>query len=1142
MNSVKTSAVVMLQEERKGKLSKDRRELFELLLQEKSSAPHPGAATIARVSAGRSSVPLSFPQQRLWFLNQLMPESSAFNIFKAVRLRGRLQVDVLERTLTEIQCRHESLRTTFDLAHGGPQQIIHAPQPVRLAVEHLESMEPADKEAAASRLAEAERVTAFDLRLGPLLRCRLLRLDGEDHVILLSMHHIISDGWSIALLLKEIMLLYEAFRRDDSSPLPELRIQYADFALWQRRQMEEHSWQEQLIYWKQKLNAVPATLDLTPDRRRLTGRSYRGALESISFPARLKEDLIAFSYQQQNTSFMTLLAGFHALLFRYTGQEHFTVGTPIANRRYSETEDLIGVFINTLVMRANCSGAPALFELLERTRQTCLEAYMNQDVPFEKVVEELNPDRMLNEQPLFQVMFTLRNEPVEKLTCPGLDITYLPCDKRTAMFPLVLSIHDVDNVLSCWMEYSSELFDASTVQRMLVHYRNLLMAMVAYPEKRISELDYLSESERQQVTTEWSMLTGSCRNQASVHQLFEAQAEKTPLAVALGFEGVQLTYADVNRRANQLANYLLDKGLKLESLVAVSLNRSLALPISLLAILKAGCAYLPLDPNYPEARIIQMLEDSRASLLISERSFASRFPGFSGAIIFLDEIEDHLAQRSSENITASCQPDRLAYVTYTSGSTGGPKGVAVTHRNIVRLVKNQNYINFDEAGAFLQLSPISFDAATFEVWGSLLNGGRLVIYSPHIPSLSELAAAIQKFHITALFLTTRLFQQMVDSHLEAFSNLHWLLTGGEVMPLAQAQRVIENLKHVRFSNIYGPTENTTFTCFYQIPDSHDFSKPVPIGFPIVNSSVYVLDREIAPVPVGVAGELYTGGEGVARGYFGQPALTAEKFVPDPFAGKPGSRLYRTGDRVRWLPDGALEFLGRFDEQVKIRGFRIEPAEIEGVLNLHEQVEASVIIPWRDTTGQKQLVAYYIGKKLPPTEYDLRSYLREELPEYMVPSRFIQINHLPLSASGKLNRNALPNPQFSARKTSVTDIRDLSDTEQVLISIWREVLGSDVMNPEENFFDLGGHSLLATQVLSRICAQLHVDLTLRTFFESPTIAGLAAVIEQKQENTESVSRNSSFPISAENQPLDALVEEIAQLSEEEAQSLLCDESN
>lgn len=942
-------------------LSDKKRALLDALLRE-DGLVSPHGREIPRRQAG-APIPASFAQQRLWFLDQLEPDGSAYNVPAAFHLKGKLDLDVLRRSLDEIVRRHEALRTTFGAIDGSPVQRVAADRSVDLSVVDLSDRPGPDRTAELHRRLKEESHRRFALSEDLMLRAVLLRLDAEEHVLLLMMHHIASDGWSMGILNGELSTLYRAFAAGKPSPLPELPIQYADFAVWQRQWLQGETLQAQLAYWKKQLDRVPA-LKLPADRPRPSLQTYRGAKRSVRLPQALSEALKALSRREGVTLFMTLLAAFQTVLYRYTGQDDIVVGSPVANRTRVEIERLMGFFVNTLVMRTDLSGNPSFRELLGRVREVTLRAYAHQDLPFEKLIEELHPQRKANDNPLFQIMFVLQNAPRQALELAGLTVSPFEFDSEIVRFDLEVHLWEKPQGLAADFIYNADLFDGATIERMAGHFQTLLEGIGADPDESVSRLPLLPAAERERMLVEWNSTESDYPRHECIHRLFEAEAARAPDAVAVVFEGEQLTYWELNQRANQLAHRLEALGVGPEVLVAVCLERSPEMVVGLLAILKSGGAYVPLDPAYPNERLAFMLHDARAPVLLTQKNWADEPPNFSFStdnrtVLYLDTEWDAIAQESAENPLSEVTAENLAYVMYTSGSTGQPKGICVPHRAITRLVLNPNYVALEPSDRIAQGSNCSFDAATFEIWAALLNGARLVGIAKDVAlSPRDLAAQIQKQGITVLFLTTALFNQIAAAAPQAFTGLRHLLFGGEAVDPVWVR---EALKHPpkRLLHVYGPTENTTFTSWHLVENVPEDAETVPIGAPISNTRIYLLDACLEPVPVGVAGELHIGGDGLARCYLNRPELTAEKFIPNPFSADPAARLYKTGDLARYRANGEIEFVGRIDHQIKIRGFRVEPGEIEAVLAQHPALRDAAVVARDDIAGDKRLVAYVL---------------------------------------------------------------------------------------------------------------------------------------------------------------------------------------
>lgn len=1044
-----------------------------------------------------ADIPLSFAQQRLWFLDQLEGKSPTYNIHRTIRLDGSLDISALEAALGEIVCRHEILRTTFKAKNGTPLQIIAPTFNRDLPVIDLQHLPEAIRESEVQRLALEEAREPFDIATESLIRFSLLRLSAESSVLLLTIHHIVADGWSLGVFFRELQVLYKAFSQNKPSPLPELPVQYADFAIWQRQYLTSEVLKANLNYWEQNLAGIPPLLELPTDRPRPRVQRFRGATASFALSVELTQKLLAVSQKHGTTLFMTLLAAFSILLYRYSGQEDIVVGSPIANRDRPEIESLIGFFVNTLVLRMNFAENPSFVSLLHRVREICLDAYSHRDLPFEQLVEELQPERN-NHTPLFQVMFVLQNTVDERIgegwELPGLKVSRLETRNATAKFDLTLSMEETEAGLIGYWEYNTDLFDAATIERTSGHFQTLLGAIAANPETQAGELPLLTPEERDRLLVEWNDTFAPYPQGKCIHQLFEEQVERTPDAVAVVFEEERLTYRELNGKANQLAHYLQGLGVGPEVLVGICVERSLSMIVGLLGILKAGGAYVPLDPNYPSDRLAYMLEDSSVQVLLIQQGLRERLHQQEVRVVCLDsDWVGLLAPQSESNpIAIASSADNLAYINYTSGSTGKPKGVEVTHRGVTSLLFGTDYINFSESEKFLHLAPIAFDASTFEIWGALLHGAPCVLFPEKVPTSKTLGNAIRQHDITTLFLTTALFNSIVDDEPEGLSGVRQLLMGGEVISVAHVRKALKALSSTQITHVYGPTEATTFACYYPIRRVIDKSiQSIPIGRPIVNTQIYILDNHLQPVPIGVPGELHIGGAGLARGYLNRPELTSQKFIPNPFSDEPGSRLYKTGDKARYLPDGNIEFIGRIDNQVKIRGFRIELGEIEATLAQHPEVREAVVIVREDNPGDKRLVAYIVPEGQQELAVSVfRSFLKSKLPDYMVPGPFVFLEAIPLTPNGKSDRHALAVLDVSTQEAE--RIAPRTTTELQLVQIWSEVLNLPVVGVRDDFFDLGGHSLLATCLMARIEEQLGVKLSVAALFSEPTIESQASL--------------------------------------------------
>lgn len=1078
-------------------LSPAKRSLLELRLIKKRPA---GAArqSIPRRANG-DPAPLSYNQQGLWVLNQIMPGTSLYHTPVAVRLTGVLDVTALRNALNFIVARHESLRTTFNTIDGAPAQEVAREIVIELPLIDLSTEPERVREAAARRILERETRRPFDLSEGPLIRSLLVRVNEQEHILLVTMHHIVTDGWSVGIFQRELSCLYKAFTAAEPVALPDLPIQYPDYSSWQRRWFAGQLYESQLSYWKKQFETLPSVLELPTDHQRpnvQASRAFRSSRHTVVLSKQITADLKVLSQKQGATLFMTLLTAYEILCFRYTGEEDIVVGTPIAGRQMPETENLIGLFINTLPMRTNLGGHPSFLEALGRVKATALGAYAHQDFPFERLVKEIQPERTLAHNPLFQVMFVLQNEESHPLQLPGLSTEHFRVDHSMANFDLTLDIVERDGQLVCMFEANADLFEPDTIERLTGHFQTLLAGIVENPGQGISALPLLSDVERQQLLLEWNHTKTDYPSHKCIHELFEQQVRETPDTVALICDDRQVAYRELNEQANQLAHYLRKRGVGPDTRVGVCVERSTDMIVVLLGILKAGGAYVPLDPDYPRTRLQFMLADAQVPVLITQEALLKNLPGNTTEIIYLDRLSEKIEGESKCNPAIVTSPEHLAYVMYTSGSTGKPKGVAVTHRNVVRLVKNTNYASFSTDEVFLQSATISFDASTFEIWGSLLNGARLALMPPGCASLGQLGQAIKRYQVTTLWLTAGLFHLMVDNHLDDLRGVRQLLAGGDVLSVPHVQRVLAELKDTRLINGYGPTENTTFTCCHTITGAAAVNGSVPIGRPISNTSVYILDRSMNPVPVGVQGELYIGGDGVARGYLDRPELNAERFVRDPFSRETGARLYRTGDLVRYRANGEIEFIGRIDNQVKVRGFRIELGEIELALVEHPSVREAVVVVRKDN-GDKHLAAYLAPQAgIKPSIDDLRDFLKGKLPDHMVPSVFVVLESLPLSPTGKVDRRALPSSDGLVPATVTSFAPPADELELKLKKTWERVLSKSSIGVNDNFFELGGHSLLAVRLFAQIEKSFGRTLPLATLFQSPTIKQLARVLREQ----------------------------------------------
>ena len=1033
------------------------------------------------------NIPLSFAQQRLWFLDQMEPGNPLYNIAGAVRLKGSLDIAAFEQSFNEIVRRHEALRTTFQTIDGQAVQEI-APT-LQLALPILDWRQLEEQETEVLRLAEDEAQQPFDLATGPLIRITLVRLADTEYVAILTMHHIVSDAWSLGVFVRELSTLYEAFSTGQPSTLPELPIQYPDFAAWQRQWLQGEVLDFQLSYWRKQLGGNLPVLQLPTDRPRPRVQTFRGARYSFSLDSQLTKALQQLSQQEEVTLFMTLLAAFKTLLYRYTFQEDILVGSPIANRNRTETEQLIGFFINTLVLRTDFSGNPTFKELLKRIGQITWDAYEHQDLPFEKLVEELQPERDLSYSPLFQVKFMLQNAPQENLKLPGLTLSFIDLKNSTAKLDLSLDMSETASGLEGSFEYNTDLFDEATIARMADHFCSLLSGIVANPEQPIAQLPLLTAAEQQQILFKWNDTQTEYPENLCFHQLFEAQVEQTPNAVAVVFQDRQLTYEELNRRANQVAHYLQKLGVKPEFKVGLCVERSPEMIIGLLGILKAGGAYLPLDPTYPQERLEFMLSDSQVNILLTTHSLKSQLPQLPSKVICLDT--DDLTKESPTNLDSKVTVNNLAYLIYTSGSTGTPKGVLVTHEGLVNLTQDKiKTCQVKANNRILQFFSLSFDASIPEIVMALGSGAALYLGTQNdlLPG-QGLLEFLRQHAITHVTLTPSALAVLPTTELP---DLQMVLVGGE----APTPELISQWSKGRlFINAYGPTETTVNASMVECENGQGL---LPTVRPSANKQLYILDPNLQPVPIGVLGELHIAGVGLARGYLNRPQKTAETFIPNPFSHEPRSRLYKTGDLACYLSDGRIRLLGRLDHQVKIRGFRIELGEIEALLTQYPGIRESVVIAREDQPGDKRLVAYIVADSVHYLKIsDLRHFIAEKLPKYAIPSAFVILDALPLNPNGKVDRFALPAPDITRPELESVFVAPGTATERTLAEIFAGVLEIEQVGIYDNFFELGGHSLLATKLVAQLLKTFKVEVTVVDLFEASTVAALAERMKKMQ---------------------------------------------
>ena len=1049
---------------------------FSALIQARLSDGNLSTTAPVEPVARDGRLPLSFAQQRLWFQERLAHGTSTYHIDFGTRLTGPLNQAALKQTFSEISRRHENFRTSFPVVDGELVQVVQPPATVSFPVVDLSQLSDAERESINAKLAKTELERPFDLQAGPLVRLALIRCSDQDHTLMCMLHHIISDGWSRGVLIGEVSALYEAFRRGEPSPLPELKIQYVDFAVWQRQWLQGEALDRELSFWRDQLAGAPAMLELPLDRPRPPMQTYRGAAESFNLAPELSERLRALSQQHGTTMFMLLLAAFLTLLHRYTGQEDIVVGTTVANRERAEIEPLIGFFVNMLALRANCSGNPTFTELLSSVRETSLRTYAHQATPFEKVIQELSPKRNPDYLPLFQAIFTFQNQPtLTELTLAELTLSVPQKEITTSHCDLLLDMHEGKEGLQGGMQYNPDLFDRITIVRLIEHFQKLLEGVARNPELRLSELPMLSAEEMQPALDHTQIVPPP---DTCIHELFEAQAEVMPDGIAAEFRGDVLTYGELNRRANQLARYLRAEGVKPGELVGVSVEHSFEELIALLGVLKSGAGYVALDPLHPAQRVSFMLADAKVAILLTHEN--------------LERDWFSIAQQPAHNNSLEVSPDSLAYVIYTSGSTGEPKGVGISHRSLTNYVTwaRDVYLGNDKL-TFPLYSSLAFDLTVTSIYLPLITGNKIVIFLREAnEALLEEILADEQIGICKL---TPSHLSLIKDLANRQSSIRRLIVGGESLGTELAREVNESFNgNVEIFNEYGPTEATVGCMLYRYDPVRDNRAGVPIGRPAANVRIYVLDKWLQPVPANVTGELFIAGPGLAQGYLERPSLTAERFLPDPFS--TGQRMYRTGDRCRRLPSGDLEYLGRQDEQIKFYGYRVELNEIRSALKQHPQIRDSAVVINKDKNNNDVMVAYYVSRQ----ELDvaqLREFLSELLIAETIPNFFVHLNKLPLTLNGKINYEALPSLDEAKQRMPRVYTPPRTSQEVSLAEIWADVLSLERVGIDENFFDLGGHSLLATQIIHRINKTFEIDLPMRVIFDQATIAGLALSIEE-----------------------------------------------
>ena len=1074
--------------ERKSQLSAAKRALLERRL--RGELPGRAETDVIPRLRRRGPAPLSYAQQRLWFLNQFDPGGCIYNLRHACRVSGALDPEALRKALDALVRRHESLRTNFSVRDGIPFQVIAESRPVKLSVIDLRGAPEPPGEAEIEELLRREARRPFDLEHDPLFRAALLRLDENEHVLLLVTHHITTDLQSNTILFRDLGALYEAFSTGRPPALPELPIQYVDFAVWQRERLTGEIVGEQLSYWKQLLRDCPPPLELPADRPRPAVRTFRGERLGTLLPKNLAEEMVGLGGRAGVSMYMTLLAAFQTLLHRYTGSDDVVVGSPIAHRARPETAEVVGFFLNMLVVRTDFSGDPTFLDLLGRVRERVLEAYAHQDLPFEKLVEELQLERSLGHHPLFNIVVNIPNASRPTLKLPGVTLSPLEFDMGTSKHDLTLFMEDLPDGLYAYVEYNEDLFEADTIRRMLGHFQTLLEAVADDPSRPVSELTILTAAEREQLLCEWNDTAAARGAERCVHGLFETQAGLTPEAVAVVCGAERLTFDELNRRSNQLAHYLRRLGVGPEVPVGISVERNVGMLVALLGVLKAGGAYVPLEPCHPRGRLSFMLADSGAAVVLTQARLSANLPPTSARIVLMDAEWGDIERESSDTPATGVTADNLAYIIYTSGSTGTPKGVAVEHRSVAGLLAGAgNIFDGGRPADVLASTSLSFDFSVFELFLPLTTGGKIIV-AQNALELSTFTAAQG---ITMICGVPSAIAELVKMDAVP-SSVETVVLGGEFAPQSLVRQVYLRRGVRQVFDIYGPTESTV--CSVLALRTAD--GPETIGRPLAGEQVYILDENLRPMPVGVPGELHLGGAGLARGYLNRPGLTAERFIPHPFSDRPGARLYKTGDAARYRSGGDIEYRGRLDQQVKVRGFRIEPGEIEAALARHPDVTECVAVVREDLPGDKSLAAYVVARhESSPRAGELRQFLQSRLPEYMIPSTFVRLDALPLTPNGKIDRRSLPRPEKVRPELDEGYVAPRTLLEKTVADIWGALLGIDRVGVRDNFFELGGHSLLATQAISRLRALIPLDIPLRALFEHPTAESLAEAIGERR---------------------------------------------
>lgn len=1094
---------------RLAKLSPEKRALLMKRLREQ-------AATKAKAQDGEIPVvprdyplPLSFPQQRLWFLSQFEEASMAYHIAGGIKLEGRVELELLDRAFQTVVQRHEALRTTFQVQAGKPVQVIAPSLTIPIETVDLRSFSANQQQSQYDVVVQANTQTPFDLKTGPLVRVSAIYLADTVLDLVVTMHHIISDGWSIGVLMQEVFTLYQAFYQGLDDPLPPLSIQYPDFAHWQRERLQGEVLAHQLNYWQETLAGAPALLELPGDRPRPPVHRFRGQSLLFELSTDLVQALKNITQETNTTLFMVLDAALAVLLYRLSGQPDIVIGSPIANRTRKALEPLIGLFVNTLLLRHDCANNPSFRDFLLQVQRMALDAYQHQDVPFEQLVDALKTERTLSYTPLFQVMFALQNAPMEAVEMADFSITPLDLENATAKFDLTIIMEEDGDCLTGVWEYNQDLFDAATAERMVSQFQTLLAGIAENPQQPLLALPLLTPAEHHKIVVEWNQTEAPYPPNTCLHQLFEAQVERTPDVMAAITSAHRYTYAELNQRSNQLAHFLRTQGFQPGDFAGICLDRSLDMVVALFGVLKAGGVYVPMDPTYPADRLSHMLTDAQVSVLLTQSHLEGRLPEHAAKVVSLDTDWPVIAQQPTTNLLCTRQATDLAYVIYTSGSTGKPKGVMIDHRGAVNTIAdiNRRY-QVGASDRVLGLSSLSFDLSVYDIFGFLAVGGAIVIPEPEAAlNPSRWWELIDQEQVT-LWNTAPAVMELFLNYVirqgqRIPASLRTVMMSGDAISVTLPDQIwaYADNANISINSLGGATEGSIWSICYPIDAVDPDWISVPYGQPLDNQAFYILDPQLQPVPVGVPGELHIGGLGVALGYLNRPELNEKRFLADPFSDRPNARLYKTGDLGRYRSDGVIEFLGRIDNQVKIRGFRVELGEIETLLLQQEGIRETVVVVWEPQPGDQRLCAYLVmdeGHACVPSQ--LRNTLREQLPTHMVPAVFMAVPTIPLTANGKVDRKALPTPTDDGSQEAQSDVafvQPKTPTERAIATVWQDLLHIDQVGTQDNFFDLGGHSLLMVQVHAQLQSQLDSDLTIVELFQYPTIAALADYVEQKQ---------------------------------------------